>query len=47
MDTCNQKYQRTYQLVMRQETSYMIIYQENIFKYILIILLNKCESNKI
>ena len=35
MDTCNQKYQRTYQLVKRQETRYMIIYQEKyIFKYI-------------
>ena len=28
MDTCNQKYQRTYHLVKRQETSYMIIHQE-------------------
>ena len=28
MDTCNQKYQRTYHLVKRQKTSYMIIHQE-------------------
>ena len=29
------------------KTSYMIIYKENIFKYILIISFNKCETNRI
>ena len=37
----------TYQLVRRQDTSYMRIYKEKIFKYILIISLNTCESNRI
>ena len=38
---------RTYQLVRRQETSFMIIHQEEYIQVYLIISLNKCESNRI